>query len=232
MHKIGRSFGCVLMAMAAWGAGAGLARAGADDIVAYRTGDTKLMEEVKPETKDWTLELGSGVLFSNVRTNDPHNNCTVIPIDLTAALAVDDVSLDDFAGGVFRGYTDFLFRGSYDPVLSNGAETWLGGISVGPRYNFVQPGWRIVPFVEGTVGIMFTDANPQFFPNNGQNGLGQDFNFMFGVAAGFRYDITETFFTRLSVNYLHVSNAGMSEPAVQNKPIDALGPQLSFGVRF
>lgn len=205
-------------------------QAGAEDIEAYPDySHSKL--EIRPEQKDWTLELGSGVLFNNVRTNDEHNNSTIVPINVTAALAVDDVSLDNFAGGVFRGYTDFLFRGSFDPVVS-GAETYLAGFSAGPRYNFVQPGWKLVPFVEGTVGVFFTDSNPQFFPNRGQQGLGQDFNFMFGVAIGARYDFTEAFFARVSASFIHLSNAGMSEPAIQNKPIDALGPEISFGYRF
>jgi hypothetical protein len=42
--------------------------------------------------KDWTLELGSGGLWSNVRT-DHDKAYTIIPVSLTASLRLDDVGL-------------------------------------------------------------------------------------------------------------------------------------------
>jgi len=188
--------------------------------------DTKDMKGVTPPecgTKDWTIELGSGVEWSNVRAGT-YDGYRIEPIELTAALAVDDVSLDHFLGGVFRGYTEFLFRGQYD-VIDKGPEDWYAGAMVGPRYNFVQPGWKIIPFVEGTVGIGFADARPQL------GGLGQDFNFSFEVAAGAKYQIDCNWSVRLAAQYQHVSNAGLSSP-IPNNPIDALGPVLSFGYSF
>ena len=190
--------------------------------------DTKDMKGVTPPEcgdKDWTIELGSGVEFSNVRVQDYYRSYTIVPIELTAGLKVDDVSLDNFAGGFLRGYTEFLFRGQYDPIV-HGPEHHFEAFSVGPRYNFVQPGWKIVPFVEGTVGIGFADSAPQ------AGGLGQDFNFTFEVAAGAKYQIDCDWSVRLAVQYQHVSNAGLSEPTNRNNPIDALGPVLSLGYSF
>jgi opacity protein-like surface antigen len=175
--------------------------------------------------KDWTLELGSGGQWSNVRSGQPNQAYTIVPIQFTASLKVDDVSLDNFLGGIFRGYTEFYFRGQFDQIV-HGPENHYEGIMVGPRYNFVQPGWKIIPFVEGGVGLGFADSNPL------QGGLGQDFNFSFEVAAGARYNITDDFFVRLACQYQHVSNAGLSEPQFANHPIDALGPVLSFGYSF
>jgi opacity protein-like surface antigen len=186
----------------------------------------KFMAPPPPPSKDWSLELASGYMWSNIR--DADYDMQYVPIDLTASLAVDEVSLDH---SIFRGYTEFLFRGQAD-VVTKGVEDWMIGLQVGPRYNFVQPGWRFVPFVEGVVGTYLVDANPVVYPNGTQDGLGQDFNFMFGVSAGFRYDITEDFFARFTVSYEHISNAGMSEPEFLNKPVDAIGPKLGFGFRF
>jgi opacity protein-like surface antigen len=138
---------------------------------------------------------------------------------------VDDVSLDHFLGGWLRGYTEFYFRGDYQQIV-HGPENRFESIMVGPRYNFVQPGWKIVPFVEGGVGLGFADSNPTW------GGLGQDFNFTFDAAAGVRYDINCDFFVRLAVQYQHVSNAGLSEPQFPNHPIDELGPKISFGYSF
>ncbi|MCE0499729.1 MAG: acyloxyacyl hydrolase, partial [Methylacidiphilales bacterium] len=100
------------------------------------------------------------------------------------------------------------------------------GLLVGPRYNFVQPGWKLIPYVEGGVGFDFADSAPQL------GGLGQDFNFSFEVGAGAKYQFTDNFYARLGVEYQHLSNAGLSEPVNPNHPIDALGPKLSFGYAF
>jgi len=177
------------------------------------------------DDKDWTLELTSGAAWSNVRHGQPNQAYTIVPIDLTASLKIDDVSLDNFLGGIFRGYTEFYFTGQYHQIV-HGPENHYEGLLVGPRYNFVQPGWKIIPFVDGGVGIGFADSNPAL------GGLGQDFNFTFGVAAGVRYNITDDWFMRLAVQYQHVSNAGLSEPANPNHPIDSLGPNLSVGYSF
>jgi opacity protein-like surface antigen len=175
--------------------------------------------------KDWSLELGSGVGWSNVRSGQPNQAYTLVPITLTASLAVDDVSLDNFLGGWLRGNTEFFFEGQYEQIV-HGPENHYEGIMVGPRYNFVQPGWKLVPFVEGGVGIGFADSNPL------QGGLGQDFNFTFSAGAGLKYNITDDWFVRAGVEYQHVSNAGLSEPQFQNHPIDSLGPKISVGYSF
>ena len=175
--------------------------------------------------KDWTIELGSGVGWSNVRSGEPNRPYTIVPVGLTASLKLDDVSLDHFLGGWLRGYSEFYFRGDYQQIV-HGPENHFEDFMAGPRYNFVQPGWKIIPFVEGGVGFGFADSKPQL------GGLGQDFNFTFSAAAGARYDICDDFFVRLAVQYQHVSNAGLSEPTNPNHPIDELGPKLSFGYSF
>jgi len=192
--------------------------------------DSKDMKEIAAPTctcgeKDWSIELGSGAMWSNVRSGAPNQAYTIVPIDLTASLKLDDVSLDNFLGGWLRGYSEFFFRGDYLDIV-HGPENHYEGIMVGPRYNFVQPGWAIVPFVEGGVGFGFADSNPA------AGGLGQDFNFSFEAAVGAKYDICDDFFVRLACEYQHVSNAGLSEPTNPNHPIDALGPKLSFGYSF
>jgi opacity protein-like surface antigen len=187
------------------------------------------MKEMTPPSvgseKDWTLELGSGVTFSNVRSGQPNQAYTIVPIELTASLKLDDVGLDHYLGGVVRGYSEFFFAGQYEQIV-RGPENHYEGLMVGPRYNFVQPGWKVIPYVEGGVGFGFADSNPA------GGGLGQDFNFSFEVGAGAKYNFCDNFFARLGVEYQHVSNAGLSEPAEPNHPIDAIGPKLSFGYSF
>ena len=185
--------------------------------------------------KDWTIELGTGALFGNnrfddTRTGSANPDYTLIPIDLTATLAVDEVGLDNFWGGVFRGNTEFFFRGS-SHIVTQGIEDHFVGFYVGPRYNFVQRGWKIIPFVESPVGVAFT--NSQGESRNGlQVGQGQDFCFTFGIAGGVRYDIDDSWFLRLTMRYTHFSNAGLSEPGRENHGLDVIGPVVSFGRRF
>jgi opacity protein-like surface antigen len=188
--------------------------------------DAKDMKGVIPPPcgeSDWTLELGSGGLWSNVRSDDD-KAYTIIPVSLTASLRLDDVGLDHELGGILRGYSEFFFRADYDQIV-HGPETHYEGLIVGPRYNFVQPNWKVIPYVEGGVGFVFADSNPA------QGGLGQDFNFTFIVGAGAKYNITDRFFVRLGAEYQHISNAGLSDP-IPNNAIDAVGPKLSFGYSF
>jgi len=182
-----------------------------------------------PDNRDWSLELGTGIQFSNVRESQL-DDYTLVPAQLTAALKIDDVSLDDVFWGLLRGYTEFLFQG-YGYAVPHGVESRILGVNIGPRYNFVQPGWKVVPYVEGLVGFGFADSSP-YTDGSGPHGLGQDFNFTFGVGGGARYDINQDWFTRVGVNYTHFSNAGLSEPQFPNRAIDAFGPEISIGRRF
>ena len=205
---------------------------GALSLTALKAGtdmkDSKSMASMTPPPcgdKDWTVELGSGALWSNVRSGSPNQAYTIVPISLTASLKIDDDSLGDVAWGIFRGHTEFFFRGDYDQIMK-GPESHYEGLIVGPRYNFVQPGWKLIPYAEGGVGFVFADSQPQ------AGGLGQDFNFTFIAGAGVKYQIDCDWFVRLGVEYQHVSNAGLSEPNNPNHPIDGLGPKLSFGYTF
>jgi len=178
--------------------------------------------------KDWAIELGSGVLISDVRTDLP--GYTLVPAAFTAVFKVDDVSLDNEVGGILRGNTEFLFRGLGLAVVE-GFESRFIGFQFGPRYNFVQPGWKFVPFVEGHVGFSFTDSQGVTLAR-GEVGQGQDFVFNFGIAAGVRYDISDAWYLSLAGMYTHFSNAGLSDPERKNRAMDAAGTLLSVGYRF
>ncbi len=186
------------------------------------------------DDREWTLELGTGALFGDNKfgnaTGAANPDYTLIPLDLTATLKVDDVSLDNFWGGIFRGNTEFFFRGS-GHIVAKGIEDHFVGFYVGPRYNFVQKDWKIIPYVESPVGVAFTNSQGEF-RDGFQVGQGQDFCFTFGVGAGVRYDIDDSWFIRFGVRYTHFSNAGLSEPGRGNHGLDVVGPTVSIGSRF
>jgi opacity protein-like surface antigen len=179
--------------------------------------------------KDWSLELGSGILVSDIRTDN--TGYTFIPVNLTAALKLDDVTLDNVYGGMFRGYTEWVLRG-FGMIVAHGIESRFVGMNMGPRYHFCQPGWKLKPFIEGNVGFAFTDSRGLTTLDRGDIGQGQDFAFNFGIIGGVRYDIDDTWFVRLSGVFTHFSNAGLSEPDNHNNSIDAAGPELSVGIHF
>lgn len=204
---------------------------------ALRADDGSVPGKVKETTpdvrvsddKEWSIEVGSGILLSDVRTD--LNGYTLVPAELTATKVVDEVGNDEALGGILRGNTEFFFR-AFGMAVVHGLESRFTGIQLGPIYNFVQPGWKVVPFVAGDVGFSFCDSQGVSETRRGNVGQGQDFSFNFGVRGGFRYDITEDWFLRLSGVYTHFSNAGLSEPERKNRALDAAGPELSLGYRF
>jgi len=117
---------------------------------------------------------------------------TLVPASIAASLKLDDPSKDE---GWWRGYSEFAFR-PHGMAVTRGLESRIVGLDFGPRCNFVQPGWRLVPFVGTMVGFGF--ANTQDYPNpTVPYGLGQDFRFKFTVNLGVRYDINDTWYVRL-----------------------------------
>jgi len=141
-------------------------------------------------------------------------------------LKADEVGLDNYLGGWLRGYSDSILTRATSRS-SAVRKNHLEGIMVGPRYNFVQPNWKIVPFISGGVGFLFCGFKSP------AGWLGRDFNFSFEVSTGFKYLITVTGLPVWRVEYTRtVSNAGNVGAGEPNNAIDALGPQLTFGYTF
>lgn len=201
----------------------------ADDTRIVKSKASIKVTEATAKDYDLSLETGSGYLISDVRTNN--KGYALVPVELTLSLKLDDVSMDKELGGILRGYTEFVFRG-FGMAVKDGIEDRFVGMQYGPRYNFVQQGWDIVPFIEGNVGFGFTDSRGYTDPVKGPQGQGQDFCFNFGIGLGFRYDISPSWFMRVAGNYTHFSNGGLSEPTRKNRSLDAAGPELTFGYRF
>jgi Lipid A 3-O-deacylase (PagL) len=78
----------------------------------------------------------------------------------------------------------------------------LGGGSLGIHYNFVQPGWRFVPYVGASLGISRNDLYVQ----QSQQIFGGPFDFVLQAKAGARYFISKNWGFMLEGGYEHVSN--------------------------
>jgi opacity protein-like surface antigen len=149
---------------------------------------------------------------------------TLIP--LTAAVRWH---LDDIGGPWFlRGNTDIIAGLNYT-VIPKGPESYYVSLMAGPRYNFVQPNWRVVPYLEARFGCGFTDAKG---PKGVPYAQGQDFTFTFSVGGGLRYNFDPTYGVSLGFEYMHISNLYLSEPETPNYGINVIGPTIGVNIAF
>lgn len=124
--------------------------------------------------------------------------------------------------GIFRGNVEVLVDLYASGIF---AGPMSGNVVVGPnvfvRYNFVQPNWRIVPYVEGGLGFVFTDAYT--VPN--QSMVGQAIEFTPQAGAGFRYMLSKHWSVNAEALFHHMSNADM---APRNIGVNEVGALVGF----
>jgi len=130
-----------------------------------------------------------------------------------------------------RGNTDFTIGGGYT-AITKGPESRYVPVITGARYNFVQPNWRIVPYLEVRGGMGFTDAKQPEEVKHHQPavGQGQDFTFTFIMGGGARYNFNPRYSMSLGISYMHISNLYLSEPKYYNHGINVVGPNFGFNV--
>jgi len=148
---------------------------------------------------------------------------TLVPLTLSLRWHLDDI------GGpwILRGNTDVTFSGNYT-VITRGPESYYASFMLGGRYNFVQPNWRIAPYLEARVGCGFTDAKG---PHGVKYAQGQDFAFTFTLGGGLRYNFDPSYSVSAGVAYMHISNLYLSEDAF-NYGINVFGPTVGVNIGF
>lgn len=125
--------------------------------------------------------------------------------------------------GFFRGYNQVYLLGMAEPIF-RGPETHYFGISAGFRYNFVQPGWRVTPYISGGVGMGIIDSHANVF-----GAQGQDFTFNILTAIGLSYRVNDHVSINAGALYQHLSNGGQTDP---NPSLNLFGPQLGMTYNF
>ena len=154
-------------------------------------------------------------------------NYSLMPLNLSLRWHLYDIC----GPSILRGNTDFTFSGSYI-VIAKGPESRYIAAIAGFRYNFIQPNWRLVPYLELRGGMGFTDAQQPYevahhLPPIGQ---GQDFTFNFIMGAGVRYNFNPTYSISAGITYMHISNAYLSEPKYYNHAVNVIGPSIGLNV--
>ena len=122
--------------------------------------------------------------------------------------------------------------GNFEALIelsTNAAFSGFGNVHVGPtalvRYNFVQQGWKVIPYIQGGAGIVYSDG----YENKNQRALGQGFEFTPQAAIGIRYLINDKWSANLEGNFEHISNAST---ASRNLGTNAIGGQVGVSYFF
>jgi len=122
-----------------------------------------------------------------------------------------------------RGYNQFYISAIAEPIFQ-GIENRYFGFNFGSRYNFVQPGRRLNPYISGGVGLGWIDSHADI-----SGGEGQDFTFNILTAAGVSYKVNDQWNANLGVLYQHLSNGGQTDP---NPSLNLVGPQIGVTYSF
>jgi hypothetical protein len=130
----------------------------------------------------------------------------------------------DVAGsGVIRGNLEFLPEvfgaGIYESPSAGG--DYIAGGTLYLRYNFIQKGWRVIPYLQGGAGLTSMNVD------HGYDGM--NFNFNLDLGAGARFLVSRNWSINAEALFQHISNADLGE---HNIGLNSLGPRFSVSWLF
>jgi lipid A 3-O-deacylase len=169
---------------------------------------------LNPPRFEFTLE--SGYLFG---VFDPPQDYQIAAEFITGRVRWGMID----RAGWLHGYNQFYISAVAEPILQ-GIENHYFGLNFGMRYNFVQPGSRIIPYCSGGLGLGWIDSHA-----NIPGGQGQNFTFNILSAAGVSYKVNEQWKIDIGVLYEHLSNGGQTDP---NPSLNLFGPQIAVRYSF
>lgn len=168
------------------------------------------------------IELGFGVFGS------PWSEGTAKRPDM--AFAIGEVRagwmLSDPRGdGFLRGNWEFLLT-AFGGGIFDGPGDILIGAEMLLRYNFVQPGSRLIPFIQIGGGGVYSDAAGD---DSIQHLIGTDLSFVLEGEIGLRYKLNERCAIHCGLDYQHISNAGLAR---HNAGVNALGGLIGLSIFY
>jgi len=164
----------------------------------------------------YDLTLSSGVLFSPIGADHDRPTVNYTISTLQFGWMFTDVHGSGWLRGNWEATAEviggaiFAGRGSYIA----GATGWV-------KYNFVQPDWRVIPYLGAGVGAEATDMDPTL--------VGETFNFNLNIAAGLKCFITPRWALDIQCRYQHTSNAKLANHDIG---VNAVGPILGLSYFF
>jgi Lipid A 3-O-deacylase (PagL) len=149
---------------------------------------------------------------------------TLVPLVASLRWHIDDV------GGpwIFRGNWDMTASGSIT-IIPRGPETRYFSYDMGVRRNFVPRRGKVAPYFDGRLGLGQIDAKEPLGVSFAQ---GQNFTFTVNLGAGARYNFSPRYSISAGLNWMHISNLYLSEPAFSNYGINVYGPMFGIDIRL
>jgi lipid A 3-O-deacylase len=159
-----------------------------------------------------SLQLVSGALFSltGLPEDSPVFNYAQTNLRLGWMLTTPDPQ-KSFLRGNWEGLVEIS-----NSIIFEGFGNYIGGITGLIRYNFGQPDWKVIPYIQGGVGIVYNDA----YKDETQQAIGQAIELTPQFSLGFHYLLTTKWSLDVEGMFHHISNAGLSK---RNRSINALG---------
>jgi hypothetical protein len=145
-----------------------------------------------------------------------------------------DLALDSIRLGIMLSnpHGSGFFAGNWEIL----GEIFGGGIFQGPgsveagatlimRYNFIQPGSRVIPFMQIGAGGVYTDISER--GSQGLVSLPIEFNLQ--GTGGLRFLLGNQWSLIMEAGYRHISNGATKEP---NRGVDSVGGDVGLGFFF
>jgi opacity protein-like surface antigen len=172
----------------------------------------------------YELEGGAGEFLSFSTTAARRVTINYQMEDLRLGWMYDSPRRDDWLGGLLCGNSEFLAELFGGPV-TKGQEGYLAGGSLLWRYNFVQPGARLVPYIQLGAGGLGNDI----FVDHRQREIGEAFEFVLQGDAGLKYLINDQWAVSLEGDFRHMSNADL---ASRNEGLNSIGALMQVSYFF
>jgi hypothetical protein len=122
------------------------------------------------------------------------------------------------------GHWEFLADVTGAAITSSYGQ-WFAGSSLFLRYNWADPGSFLVPYTQGGVGGIFTDA----YKDPCQRAIGQAFEFYLHAELGLKCFVAPNLSLDVEGGLQHISNANL---ATRNFGVNALGGSVGLTYYF
>jgi len=134
---------------------------------------------------------------------------------------------------ILRGNWDLEFSGAVVAV-PRGPEMRYFSYIMGMRRNFVPRNWKVTPYFDWRLGLGNIDAKG---PLGVPYAQGQNFTFTLNMGSGVRYNFSPRYGISLGLNWMHISNANLSEGSppnwgYRNYGINVYGPMVGIDMQL
>ncbi len=159
-----------------------------------------------------SLQVMSGALFSPVGLGPETRDFDYWQTNLRLGWMLNDPYQ---TSSFLRGNFEAIFEVT-NSLIYEGFGNYIGGITGLIRYNFLPPDSKLVAYIQGGAGVIYTDA----YKNYSQRAIGQAIEFTPQGGLGFHYLINKNWSIDGEAMFHHISNAGLAD---RNLGTNAIG---------